>query len=155
MTDTVAARLEAAGITLPPAGAVAGNYVPWVRTGDLLFISGQLPLENGTLQVAGRLGEDLGLEDGQRAARLCALNLIAQVKAALDGDLERVTRIVRLGGYVNSTPDFTAQPKVINGASDLMAEIFGDAGQHSRAAVACPSLPLGAAVELDGVVEAP
>jgi len=144
-------RLKAAGVTLPDARPPVANYVPFVITGNLLFISGQVSITPDGL-IKGRLGEDMTLEQGQEAARACAINLIAQMKAAL-GDLDRVTRVVKLGGFVNAAADFTDLPKVVNGCSDLMVEIFGDKGRHARAAVACPVLPMGAAVEVDAVVE--
>jgi enamine deaminase RidA (YjgF/YER057c/UK114 family) len=144
-------RLKAAGVTLPDARPPVANYVPFVITGNLLFISGQVSITPDGL-IKGRLGEDMTLEQGQHAARACAINLIAQMKAAL-GDLDRVTRVVKLGGFVNAAADFTDLPKVVNGCSDLMVEIFGDKGRHARAAVACPVLPMGAAVEVDAVVE--
>ena len=144
-------RLKAAGVTLPDARPPVANYVPFVITGKLLFISGQVSITPDGL-IKGRLGEDMTLEQGQQAARACAINLIAQMKAAL-GDLDRVTRVVKLGGFVNAAADFTDLPKVVNGCSDLMVEIFGDKGRHARAAVACPVLPMGAAVEVDAVVE--
>ncbi|MBT4769515.1 MAG: RidA family protein [Rhodospirillaceae bacterium] len=153
MAGKIDTRLTELGIELPEAAASAANYVPYVITGNLVFISGQITLWNGELMYKGRLGENLTLDDGLASARLCALNLIAQLKAACDGDLDRVSRCVRLGGFVNCTPDFTDHPKVINGASDLMAEIFGEAGKHARAAVGCSSLPLGIAVEIEGVFE--
>ena len=153
MAGTVDARLTRLGIELPEPAAAVANYVPFVVTGNLVFVSGQLPMEGGALAVTGKLGAAVSLEQGQRAARLCALNLIAQVRAALGGDLDRVARVVRIAGYVASTPDFTDQAKVVNGASDLMVEVFAEAGRHSRAAVGCPSLPLDAAVEVDGVFE--
>ncbi len=144
-------RLKAAGVTLPDARPPVANYVPFVITGNLLFISGQVSITPEGL-IKGRLGEDMTLEQGQQAARACAINLITQMKSAL-GDLDRVTRIVKLGGFVNAAGDFTDIPKVVNGCSDLMVEIFGDKGRHARAAVACPVLPMGAAVEVDAVVE--
>src|SRR5579859_5806151 len=134
---TIAQKLSDLNITLPNAAAPAANYVPFVKSGNLLFISGQLPFENGQLIHKGRLGENVSVEDGYKAA----------------GGLEKVARIVRLGGFVNSSADFTDQPKVVNGASDLFVEVFGDAGRHARAAVGVPSLPLGVAVEVDAVVE--
>jgi enamine deaminase RidA (YjgF/YER057c/UK114 family) len=140
------------GIVLPQAAAPAANYVPFVISGNLLFVSGQLPMENGKIAVSGPLGGGVSLEDGQKAARLCAINIIAQAKAAL-GDLDRVRRIVRLGGFVASANGFTDQPKVVNGASDLMVAVFGDAGRHARAAVGVNVLPLGAAVEIEAVIE--
>ena len=153
MAGQVEARLTELGIELPQAAAPAANYVPYVVSGNLVFVSGQVTVWNGEFRYQGKVGQDLGVEDGQAAARLCALNIIAQVKAACGGDLDRVVRIVRLGGFVNSTPDFTDQPKVINGASDLMAEVFGDKGKHARAAVSAAALPLGVAVEVEAVVE--
>ena len=147
----IAQKLSELNISVPEAAAPAANYVPYMRSGNLLFISGQLPFENGQLIHKGRLGENVSIEDGYKAARQCAINIIAQIKAA--GGLEKVARIVRLGGFVNSTADFTDQPKVVNGASDLFVEVFGDAGRHARAAVGVPSLPLGVAVEVDAVVE--
>lgn len=153
MTGRIARRLAEIGLTLPAPAAPAANYVPYVRTGTLLFVSGQLPMENGALAVTGTLGAGLSLEDGQRAARLCAVNLLAQAAAALDGDLDRVVRCVKLGGFVACTPDFTQQPAVINGASNLMVEVLGDAGKHARFAVGTNVLPFGAAVEVDAVFE--
>jgi enamine deaminase RidA (YjgF/YER057c/UK114 family) len=144
-------RLAAAGITLPDARPPVANYVPFVITGNLLFISGQVSVTPDGL-IKGRLGENMTLEQGQQAARACAINLIAQMKSAL-GDLDRVTRIVKLGGFVNAASDFTDIPKVVNGCSDLMVEAFGDKGRHARSAVACPVLPMGSAVEVDAVVE--
>jgi len=148
---SVSDRLKAAGVTLPDARPPVANYVPFVMTGNLLFISGQVSVTPDGL-IKGRLGEVMTVEQGQQAARACAINLIAQIKSAL-GDLDRVTRIVKLGGFVNASGDFTEIPKVVNGCSDLMVEIFGDKGRHARAAVACPVLPMGAAVEVDAVVE--
>ena len=144
-------NLKAAGVTLPPPRAPVANYVPFVITGNLLFISGQV--SNGPEGlIVGRLGENMRLGQGQAAARLCAINLIAQMNAAL-GDLERVKRIVKLGGFVNAAPDFIEIPQVVNGCSDLMVAAFGEKGKHARSAVACPVLPMGAAVEVDAVVE--
>jgi enamine deaminase RidA (YjgF/YER057c/UK114 family) len=152
MTDSIQDKLKSLGITLPQAAAPAANYVPWVISGNQVFVSGQLPMEDGKIAVAGRLGDNVSLEDGQRAARLCAVNILAQARAAL-GDLDRVTRIVRLGGFVASADSFTDQPKVVNGASDLMVEVFGDKGRHARAAVGVNTLPLGVAVEIDAIIE--
>ena len=149
---TLESRLAELGIVLPVAAPPAANYVPFVISGILLYVSGQLPFKDGKLAYSGRLGEALAVDDGYQAARLCGINLIAQMKAAT-GDLDRVARIVRLGGFVNSAAAFTDQPKVINGASDLMVEVFGPAGRHARSAVGCPSLPLGVSVEIDAVVE--
>lgn len=153
MPGKIEARLAELGIALPQAAAPAGAYVPYVISGNLVFVSGQVTLENGEIRFKGRLGESMSADDGYAAARLCGLNLIAQVRGACAGDLDRVKRVVRLGGFVNSTADFSDQPKVINGASDLMVEVFGDAGRHARAAVGAPSLPLGVSVEVDGIFE--
>jgi len=144
-------RLTQLGIALPAAAAPVAAYVPVVVTGNLAHVSGQLPFIDGEL-VKGRLGENVTPEDGNRAARACGLMILAQLKAAL-GSLDRVERVVKLGAFVNSTPEFTAQPAVANGASELMAEVFGEAGQHARSAVGVPVLPLGAAVEVDAIVE--
>jgi enamine deaminase RidA (YjgF/YER057c/UK114 family) len=147
--DSVAAALAAAGHVLPTPAAPVASYVPTVLAGGLLHVSGQLPFIDGSL-VIGRLGEDVSLDTGYAAARACGLMLLAQVKAAL-GSLDRVERVVKLGAFVNSAGDFTDQPKVANGASDLMVAAFGDAGRHARSAVGVPVLPLGAAVEVDAV----
>ena len=150
---TVAAHLAELGITLPDAPAPAANYVPFVRSGSLVFVSGQIAKDEGGL-ITGALGADTDVAEGARAARGCGLNLIAQLNAALDGDLDRLVRVVKLTGFVNCTADFTQQPAVINGASDLMVEVFGAAkGSHARAAVGSPSLPLGVAVEVEGIFE--
>ena len=146
---SIEARLDKLGITLPEAAAPVASYVPVVEAGGLVHVSGQLPFVDGKL-VTGRLGENVSLEDGTEAARACGLMILAQLKAA--GLLERVERIVKLGAFVNSTSDFTDQPKVANGASELMAKVFGDAGRHARSAVGVPVLPLGAAVEVDAIV---
>jgi enamine deaminase RidA (YjgF/YER057c/UK114 family) len=130
-----------------------GNYVAWVTTGSLVFVSGQIPFVGGELTYKGRVGDGISLEDAQKAARTCALNLVAQVKAACGGDLDRVTRVVKITGYVNSVHYFTRQAEVLNAASELMVQVFGEAGKHARAAVSCPTLPLGASVEIDGVFE--
>lgn len=145
-------RLSALGINLPEAPAPAANYVPFVRSGNLVFISGQISRGDSGL-LLGKLGADTTVEEGAAAARTCALALVAQLRAALDGDLDRLVRVVKLNGFVNCTPDFTEHPRVVNGASDTMVEIFGDAGRHARAAVGCPSLPLGVAVEVEGIFE--
>lgn len=139
------------GIILPEAPMPAANYVPFVRTGNLVFVSGQISADENGL-ITGKLGDGTSMEQGAAAARRCGLALIAQLKSAI-GDLDRVTRVVKLTGFVNSTPDFTDQPKVINGCSDLMVEVFGEAGRHSRAAVSAPSLPFGVAVEIEAVFE--
>lgn len=152
MTSSPETRLTDLGITLPAVAAPVANYVPVVQTGALVFVSGQLPFENGKVAVTGKLGGGVTEEDGVRAARLCAINILAQLKAAI-GDLGRVRRVVRLGGFVASTPDFTRQPFIANGASDLMVAVFGDAGRHARAAVGTNVLPLDATVEVDAVFE--
>lgn len=151
MTEMIDRKLAELGLSLPEAAAPVAAYVPTVLAGNLLHVSGQLPFRDGKL-VTGRLGENVSVEDGQDAAQRCALMLIAQVKAAL-GDLARVKRIVKLGVFVNSHGDFTDQPKVANGASELMVTLFGDAGKHARSAVGVPVLPLGAAVEVDAIIE--
>ena len=153
MASNVDARLKDLGITIPDAPAPAANYVPCTVTGNLVFVSGQVPFVDGKLTATGRIGEDATPEDGYEQARICAINLIAQVKAACGGDLDRVTRVVKLGGFVASADDFNGQPGVINGASDLMVEVFGDAGRHARFAVGTNALPLGCIVEIDGVFE--
>ncbi len=147
-------NLSDLGLTLPPAAAPVANYLPYVISGNLIFISGQIS-KIGDVEVKGRLGEGMSVEDGQAAAKLSALNLIAQMKAACGGDLTKVKRIVKLGGFVQATADATQAdiPKVINGCSDLMVAIFGDAGRHARFAVSAPSLPLDVAVEIDAIVE--
>lgn len=153
MAGTVEKKLAALNITLPPAPGPSANYVPFVRTGNLLSVSGQLCHDAaGRLVAKGRLGEAVSVEDGQKAARACALNVLAQVKAAV-GDLDNVRRVVRLGGFVNSAPGFTEGPKVMNGASDLMVEVFGDNGRHSRSTVGVAALPGDAAVEIEGLFE--
>ena len=147
---SIEARLKELGIELPKAAAPVASYVPVVTLGNLAHVSGQLPFVDGEL-VTGRLGEDVELELGIRAARACGLMILAQLKAAL-GSLDKVERIVKLGGFVNSAATFTDQPRVVNGASDLMVDVFGEAGKHARSAVGVPVLPLGAAVEVDAVV---
>lgn len=151
MTSKIDARLAALGITIPDLAPPVANYVPFTISGKTLYISGQLPGAGGQM-TKGHLGKDVSLEDGQKAARVCAINIIAQAKAAL-GDLDKVSRCLRLGGFVASTPEFTDHPKVVNGASDLIVEVFGDAGKHARAAVGVSALPLGAAVEVDAIFE--
>ncbi|MCZ6637573.1 MAG: RidA family protein [Alphaproteobacteria bacterium] len=155
MADDIETRLGELGIELPETAASVANYVPVARTGDLLFVSGQLPMEDGKVVWTGTVGDLLSIEEGAEAARLCGINMLAQLRAALDGDLNRVKRVVRLGGFVASAGDFTAQPQVINGASDLMVDLFGELGRHARAAVGVSVLPLGAAVEVEGLFEAP
>jgi enamine deaminase RidA (YjgF/YER057c/UK114 family) len=146
-------RLRELGVVLPDAPAPAANYVPFVRTGDVVYISGQVPFDQGKLAWRGIVGDDLSLEDGQAAARACALGILAQARAACDGDLDRVRRCVQLQGFVRCSADFDQQPAVINAASDLMVEVFGDAGRHSRFAVGTNTLPFGVAVEIAAVFE--
>ncbi|WP_420005015.1 RidA family protein [Arenibacterium sp. LLYu02] len=149
---SVDAKLESLGLTLPAAPAPAANYVPYVLSGDMLFVSGQISSDENGL-ITGTLGADLDVEAGQAAARRCALSLLAQVKAACGGDLGKLKRVVKLGAFVNCTADFTQQPQVVNGASDLLVELLGDLGRHARSAVGAPSLPLGVAVEIDGIFQ--
>ena len=145
-------RLAELGLVLPQPVAPVANYVPFVRSGALVHISGQISIDADG-GIKGTVGADVDLETAKRAARLCAINLIAQMKAACDGDLDRVRRVVKLGGFVQCAADFTAIPAVVNGASDLMVEVFGDAGRHARAAVGVYKLPIGFAVEVDAIVE--
>ena len=152
MPNEIEDKLKSLGIALPSAAAPAANYIPFVVAGNLLYVSGQISQSSNGL-VVGKLGSNFSLEDGYSAARLCGLALIAQVKVACDGDWNRLKRVVRLGGFVNCANDFMDHPKIINGASDLMVEVFGDRGVHSRAAVGSSSLPLGVAVEVDGMFE--
>ncbi len=151
--STVEDRLAALGVVLPEPAAPVANYVPFVRSGDLVHISGQISRDASGGGVTGTVGVEVELETAVGAARLCAINLIAQIKAACGGDLERVKRIVKLGGFVQAGPDFYAIPQVINGASDLMVEAFGDKGRHARSAVGVYKLPLNYSVEVDAVVE--
>ena len=148
---TVEAKLAELGLTLPEPAAPVAAYVPVAIAGGLAHVSGQVSMKDGKL-IRGRLGEDMGLEDGIAAAQACGLMIVAQLKAALGGDLSRVERIVKLGAFVSSTGDFTDQPKVANGASELMVALFGEAGRHARSAVGVPVLPLGVAVEIDAIV---
>lgn len=153
MAGEIEKRLKEKGIDLPVAAAPAANYVPWVVSGKTVYISGQVPFKDGKPSFAGKVGDDFDVETAQQAARLVGLNIVAQLKAACGGDLDRVARCIKLGGFVNCTPDFAEQPKVVNGASDLMAEIFGEAGQHARFAVGVPALPFNVAVEIDAIFE--
>jgi enamine deaminase RidA (YjgF/YER057c/UK114 family) len=152
MPGKIDAKLEELGIELPEAAASVANYVPFVLTGNLLFISGQLPMAGRSLVVQGLIGE-IPLKEGIKAARQCALNILAQAKLALDGDLDRVKRVVKLGGFVASTPTFFDHPQIMNGASDLMVSVFGDAGRHARFAVGVATLPRHASVEVDAIFE--
>lgn len=145
-------RLAELGVTLPDAPAPAANYVPFVQVGDLLFVSGQISQKDGSL-ITGKVGADLSTEEGAAAARTCGIGLLAQVKAACGGDLDRLVRAVKLSGFVNSTPEFTEQPQVINGCSDFLMEALGTAGEHARAAVSAGALPLNVAVEIEGVFQ--
>jgi len=152
MTAAIEAKLAELGLTLPEAAAPVAAYVPAVEAGGLLHVSGQLPFKDGAL-MTGRMGEDRDLDFGREAAERCGLMLVAQIGKALGGDLGRVERIVKLGVFVNSAPGFTDQPKVANGASELMQALFGEAGRHARSAVGVPALPLDAAVEVEGWFE--
>lgn len=153
MTSDLERRLAEQGLQLPPAAAPAANYQPYTVSGKLLFVSGQLPFRDGRIAVTGRLGDGVSLEEGQEAARLCALNILAQAKAACEGDLGRLGRCLKLGAFVACTPTFFDHPKVVNGASDLIAGAMGAAGAHARFAVGCASLPLDAAVEVEAIFE--
>ncbi len=151
--STIEQRLSEMGITLPTPAAPVANYLGYVVSGSMVFVSGQVPLGPNGFEYQGKVGADLSIEDGIKAARLCAVNILAQVKAAADGDLERIVRCVKLGGFVNCPVDFTEHPKVINGASDFMVEALGDRGRHARFAVGAGSLPLNVGVEVDAVFE--
>jgi len=153
MPGKIDARLQELNITLPAPPAPVASYVPYVVTGNMVFISGQVTMAADGLKYVGKVGADISLEDGKAAARLCAINVIAQVKAACGGDLDRVKRCVKVGVFVNAVPDFTQHPEVANGASDLFQEVFGDAGKHARAAVGAGSLPRGVAAEVEAVFE--
>jgi enamine deaminase RidA (YjgF/YER057c/UK114 family) len=151
MTGIVEARLAEKGVTVPTLVPPAANYVPSVTVGNMLYVSGQIPMVAGTLSHTGRLGAEQNVEAGYACARNCAVNILAAAKAALDGDLDRIAQVVKLTGFVASTPEFTDHPKVINGASDLMVEAFGAAGRHARAAVGVAALPLGCSVEVEAI----
>jgi enamine deaminase RidA (YjgF/YER057c/UK114 family) len=151
MAGTIEARLTELGLVLPQAAAPAANYVPWTIAGDTLYVAGQLPFENGALEIKGRVGETVTVERAKHAAMLCGLNILAQAKAALGGDLGRIVRCLKLGGFVNSGLGFADHPQVINGASNLMVAVLGDAGRHARFAVGAASLPLDVAVEIDAI----
>lgn len=153
MAGKIEARLKELGIVLPDATAPAANYIPYVVSGKLVFISGQITLLNGKIEYIGRIGDEFTIDEGYQAARLCGLNLLTQAKAAAGGDLDNIKRVVKLGGFVNAIPGFTNQPEVINGASDLMVEVLGENGKHARAAVSAGALPRNVAVEIDGIFE--
>ena len=158
MAGKIEARLQELGITLPTPAAPVANYIPYNVTGKLVVVSGQIPLREGRIAFTGKLGGDVSkggvsMEDGKAAARLCFINLVAQVKAACGGDLDKVTRVVRLGGFIAAGPDFTQHAVVMNGASDLAIEVFGEAGRHARTTIGVPSLPGDAAVEVEGMFE--
>lgn len=153
MTEAIEGRLKELGIELPVAAAPAANYVPYVITGNLLFISGQLPNENGKVAVTGLVGAGVDVPAASRAAELCAINILAQAKAALGGDLRRIKRVVKLSSFVASAPGFFEQHIVTNGASNLIANVLGDAGKHARAAVGMAALPFNASVEIEAIIE--
>lgn len=153
MTGKIDARLAQLGITLPTPPVPVASYLPYVVSGNQVTIAGQVTLVDGEVKYAGRLGDSISVQEGEAATRLCALNVLAQLKVACGGDLDRVTQVIRLNAFFNSTPDFLDHPRVMNAASDLMAEIFGDSGRHTRVGVGVSSLPLGVPVELDGVFE--
>jgi enamine deaminase RidA (YjgF/YER057c/UK114 family) len=152
MTRRIEARLAELGVALPDAPAPAANYVPAVISGKMLYVSGQLPLAGGAVTLKGRLGDGVEVEAARDAAKLCAINILAQARATI-GDLDRIARIVKLTGFVASSPDFGDQPKVVNGASDFLVEVLGDKGRHARSAIGVAALPLGAAVEVEAVIE--
>lgn len=152
MSGQIEARLAELGVILPEGTAPAANYVPFVQVGETLFVSGQISIENGEM-ITGKIGADLTVEQGAAAAKVCAINLLAQVKAACGGDLDKLVRVVKLTGFVNSTPDFGDQPKVVNGCSDFLVEALGDAGRHSRSAVSAGALPFNVAVEVEGIFQ--
>lgn len=149
----IQAKLQELGFELPEVAPPAANYVPYMISGNMLFISGQIPFLNGETMHLGRVGENLNIDEGVAAAQACALNILAQANAAVDGDWSKIKQCVKLGGFVNCTADFTAHPEVINGASNLIGEALGDMGKHTRFAVGAPSLPLGVAVEIEALFE--
>lgn len=150
---SIEGKLEQMGVTLPSAPAPAANYVPYVRVGDVLYVSGQISIDETGELITGKLGDTMEVEAGAAAAQRCALGLLAQVRAACGGDLDQLVRVVKLTGFVNSTSDFTQQPQVVNGASDFLVEALGEAGRHSRSAVSAAALPLGVAVEIEGIFQ--
>ncbi|MFT8245914.1 RidA family protein [Roseomonas sp. BN140053] len=153
MPGRIDARLQELGLTLPVAAKPIANYVPTVRTGNLLVVSGQVPMRDGVIAYTGKLGAGVGMDDAQAAAQLCLVNVLAQAKAALDGDLDRVVRVVRLGGFIACLPEFTAMAMAMNGASDLAVAVFGEAGRHARSTIGVPALPGDAAVEVEAIFE--
>ena len=153
MTSKVEQRLQKTGVTIPDAPSPAANYLPFTRTGNLVFVSGQVPFVDGKLEITGTVGKNASVEEAQEQAKICAINLLAQLKVACDGDLDRVVRVVKLGAFVASADNFFNQPIVVNAASDLMVEAFGEAGRHARFAVGTNALPLNCLVEIDGVFE--
>ncbi|WP_250519151.1 RidA family protein [Caballeronia sp. ATUFL_M1_KS5A] len=153
MGATLQQRLQKLGIEMPPPVTPGANFTPTKRVGNLLYVSGQVPVSGGVDRYVGKLGTEVSLEDGQAAARLCAVNILSQVNQAVGDDFDQVVGCVRLGGFVNASPDFKDHPKVLNGASDLMVSVLGDAGRHTRAAVGCNSLPRNVAVEVDAIFE--
>lgn len=153
MPGLIDAKLAELGLTLPEAPAPVANYIGWTLSGKLLVVSGQIPLVEGRIAVTGKLGAGVPIEEGQRAARICFLNLLAQAKAAAGGDLDRIARLLRLGGFIAATPDFTQHAQVMNGASDLAVALFGERGRHARTTIGVPSLPGDAAVEVEGMFE--
>ncbi len=152
MTNDIEAKLAELGVSLPQAPAPAANYVPFVKVGNIVYVSGQVAMVDGQF-TTGKLGADMSVEDGAAAARTCAIGLLAQVKAACDGDLGKLVRVIKLTGFVNSTAEFGDQPAVINGASNFLVEVLGDIGRHSRSAVSAASLPFGVAVEIEGIFQ--
>lgn len=151
--NSIEEKLKNLGIVLPTPMKPVGNYVPWVKSGNMVYISGQGAVVEGKVQYPGKLGDTVSLDEGTQSARLTGINVLAQLREASDGDLSKVKRIVKLVGFVACTPEFTDQPKVINGASDLMAEVFGERGRHARSAVGVPSLPMNLSVEIEAIVE--
>lgn len=151
--NSIDENLKALGIVLPTPMKPVANYVPWVKSGNMVYISGQGAVVDGKVQFPGKLGDTVSLEQGALSARLTGINILAQMREAADGDLSKVKRIVKLVGFVACTPEFTDQPKVINGASDLMVEVFGEKGRHARSAVGVPSLPLNFSVEIEAIIE--
>ena len=153
MAGKIDARLAELGIELPEAAAPAAKYIPYVVTGKLIMVSGQIPMSGGEIEGIGKVGRDVSTEAAAEIAKICALNLIAQAKAACGGDLDKIARVVKLGGFVNCVDDYAQQPEVVNGASNLMVDVFGDAGRHARFAVGTNALPRGVAVEVEGIFE--